>query len=120
MSANKATVSMGEFGRRDIFQSALGDFNWSLDMYDGDTTETPSDLAGRAFGFKVFDVNGDELASLEVDDGIEVSGNNVSISIALEDWAEWKKNCDLKYNLVMTLVGGTRYPLFSGKFRLTT
>jgi len=120
MSLQPVTIQAGNYATKDIFHSEDADFEWALQMYDGDDTTTPSDLTGREFSFEVFDLSGASLEVYEVGTGITVADNIVTISVALEDWATWTKNCDLRYELKQVLASGTRYPLFKGKFRLST
>ena len=114
------TIQAGNYATKDIFQSEDADFVWPLEMYEGDDTSTPSVLTGRTFHFEVFDLSGASLGLYELGTGITVASNVVTVSIELEDWALWTKNCDLRYEFKQVLTTGIRYPLFKGKFRLST
>ena len=68
----------------------------------------------------MFDLAGASLGVYEIGTGITVLSNVVTVFIELEDWDLWTKNCDLKYEFKQVLSTGVRYPLFKGKFRLST
>lgn len=120
MSIQPVTIQAGNYAIRDISQSEDGDFVWPLELYEGDDNTTPSNLTGRTFFFEVFDLAGTSLGVYEIGNGITVASNVVTVTIELEDWADWRKNCDLAYEFKQVLATGIRYPLFKGKFRLTT
>jgi len=120
MSLQPVTIQAGNYAVKDHFQSEDGDFVWPLELYDGDDNTTPSVLTGRTFSFEVFDVAGASLGVYAIGTGITVLSNLVTITIDLEDWALWTKNCDLRYEFKQVLSTGIRYPLFKGKFRLST
>lgn len=120
MSLQPVTIEAGNYATRDIYQSAKGDFVWPLELYEGDDNSTPSVLTGRTFSFEVFGLDGLSLGVYAIGTGINVASNVVTITIELEDWATWVKNCDLRYEFKQVLSTGIRYPLFKGKFRLST
>ena len=120
MSLQPVTIQAGNYAVKDIFQSEDADFVWPLELYEGEGTGTPSNLAGRTFSFEVFDLAGASLGVYALASGITVASNVVTITIELEDWALWRKNCDLRYEFGQVLSTGIRYPLFKGKFRLST
>lgn len=120
MSLQPITIQAGGYTVRDFFPSEDGDFVLPMAFYDGTTTATPSVLTGRTFSFEVFDLAGTSLGVYEIGSGITVLANLVTVLIELEDWATWKKNCDLKYEFKQVLSTGIRYPLLKGKFRITT
>lgn len=120
MSLQPVTIQAGNYAIKDHFQSEDGDFIWPLALYEGDDDSEPSNLTGRTFSFEVFDLAGASLGVYEIGTGITVASNVVTVTIELEDWALWTKNCDLKYEFGQVLTTGIRYPLFKGKFRLST
>ena len=120
MSLQLVTIQAGNYATKDIFQSEDADFVWPLSLYEGEGTGTPSTLTGRTFSFEVFDLAGASLGVYEIGTGITVLSNVVTVFIELEDWDLWTKNCDLKYDFKQVLSTGVRYPLFKGKFRLST
>jgi hypothetical protein len=120
MSLQPVTIQAGNYAIKDIPHSEDADFVWPLEFYEGSGTTTPSVLTGRTFSFEVLDVTGASLGVYEIGTGITVASNVVTVTIELEDWAAWTKNCDLRYEFKQVLSTGIRYPLFKGKFRLTT
>jgi hypothetical protein len=119
MSQN-ITIQAGTYFPKPIVVSEDADFIWPIEMFDGDDNSTPSDLTGREFSFEVFDQSGASLEIYEIGTGITVATNVVTVSILLEDWADWRKNCPLKYEFKQVLTDGTRYPLFKSTFTITT
>ena len=121
MAQQLVTIQAGNYRPYDIQISEDADFIWPLSLFDGEPpNETAAVLTGRTFKFEVFGLDGVSLADYEIGTGITVASNVVTVTIELEDWAAWRKNCDLKYEFLMTLDTGVRYPLFKGKFRITT
>lgn len=121
MAQQPVTIQAGNYMQRDLQVSEDADFIWPLALYDGEPpNEDAAVLTGRTFKFEVFGLDGVSLADYEIGTGITVASNVVTVTIELEDWADWRKNCDLKYEFLMTLDTGIRYPLFKGKFRITT
>jgi len=120
MSLQPIIIQSGSYTVKDFYVSEDGDFVRPLKFYDGVGTSNPSDLTGRTFSFELFDLAGDSLGLYEIGSGITVASNLVTIVIELEDWATWRKNCDLKYEFKQVLSAGIRYPLLKGKFRITT
>lgn len=120
MSLQPITVQAGNYAVKDLFQSEDADFVLPFKMYDDEAMTTPSVLTGRTFSFEVFDQAGASLGVYAVGTGIVVASNLVTVTIELEDWATWTKNCDLRYELKQVLTTGIRYPLLKGKLRLTT
>jgi hypothetical protein len=120
MSLQPVTIQAGNYAIKDISHSEDGDFVWPLELYEGDDNTTPSNLAGRTFSFELFDLAGASLGVYAIGTGITVASNVVTVTIEREDWDLWRKNCDLTYKFKQVLSTGIRYPLFKGKFRLTT
>lgn len=114
------TVQAGNYATKDLFQSEDADFVLPFKMYDDEAMTILSVLTGRTFTFQVFDNAGVSLGIYAIGTGIVVVSNLVTVTIELEDWATWRKNCDLRYELKQTLTTGIRYPLLKGKFRITT
>lgn len=124
MSQYLTTIG-GTYAKNPIVQSSDADFSWVLEMFDGDDDTDPSDLTGREFSFEVFDLAGNSLEVYEIGTGIVVHNSTgptdpstVTVTIQLEDWAAWRKNCHLTYKYKMVLDDGTRRPLFSDTFTL--
>lgn len=120
MSLQPITVNAGNYAIKDFYTSEDADFVLPFRMYDDKALTVPSVLTGRTFSFEVFDLSRTSLGVYSIGNGIEVVDNLVTVTIELEDWATWLKNCDLRYELRHTLSTGIRYPLLKGKFRITT
>lgn len=115
---NSIHLAGATFYRHDITQSAYADFVWTLNLYDvaEDGTETAQDLSGVEFAFTVYDMAGDLLETYTP----TIASNAVTVEILLEDWADWRKNCNLTYRLIKTGADNIRFPMFSGNFHLTS
>lgn len=117
-------IAAGSYAISDLTQSADAHFvrpYQFMDAAGGDPCNLmPADLTGRGFFFTVYGLDGSPLAELEIGDGITVADNLVAVTLAPSIFEEWPKNCDLKYKFWQVLPGGRIYPLFKGKFKLTT
>lgn len=103
-----------------IVQSRYADFEWTVELFEGETDDEPLDLTGYEFEMVILEPDGaTELMLLEIGSGVTVADNAVTFAIELEAWEDWPKGCKLPYRVRMTDAGGTIKPLFRDYFNLS-
>lgn len=109
---------------KDLPQSLRGDFLFTFDMRNGTPkSNTPTDLTGSEFVFRIYSLTGDVWIEKTVGDGIAITGSVGVVQFEKEEWSATNKvfvaGCNYAYALDWTNATGFDKPLFEGKIQAT-